>query len=77
MNREYLLAQMKHSELQALWWIASATIGHAEIRDIRKGGHDGQRLTPQELRDDAMTTAQTHITNYRNFSEALLKSTAK
>lgn len=77
MNRDFLLAQMKHSELQALWWIASATTGHAETRVAFHGSSTGPRFTPDELRAAAMVTAQVHIRNFHNLSESLLKLKAE
>jgi hypothetical protein len=61
--------QLKFHELQALWWMHSATNGHAarDTRDVTRG--DGTRHTPEELRDDAMKTSQRHIWLYVEVAE--------
>ena len=50
---------LKHS-LWAQGHMHSATNGHCEKRKVRTGA-DNHLLTPEELRDDAMQTAKSHI----------------
>jgi len=52
-------AQFLMSLARANWWTNAATNGHASTRKIIRG--DGHKLTQEELRDDAMTVAQTHM----------------
>ena len=63
--------QMKFHELQALWWIASATTGHCQSKIICHGFGD-KEFTPQEKTNDAMETAQRHIHSYREFNDILM-----
>lgn len=65
--KEHLLARMKQSEMYANYWIASAVTGTCTNRKIYSFDKEGY-LSPDELREDAMNTANTHI---RNFSEAM------
>jgi hypothetical protein len=46
--------------LYAQWHMHSASNGHCETRVVRTG-KDNHLLTPEELRDDAMQTAKSHI----------------
>jgi len=46
--------------LYAQWHMHSASNGHCETRVVRTG-EDNHLLTPEELRDDAMQTAKSHI----------------
>ena len=62
-------AQMKFHELQAMWWMHSATNGHAETRTILKGGSDGIKMTSEELRDDSMRTSQQHMRLFMECAE--------
>ena len=50
---------LMHS-LYAQWHMHSASNGHCEIRKVRTG-KENRLLTPEELRDDAMQTAKSHI----------------
>lgn len=59
--------QLKYHELQALWWMHSATNGHAATRKITTG--DDHELTPEELRDDAMKISQRHMHLYMEVAE--------
>ena len=59
---------MKFHELQALWWMNSATNGHCNIRHITTG--NGRRLNNDELRDNAMETSQRHMELFRECNEA-------
>ena len=68
-QKEIILAQMKQAELQANWWMNSATNGHTTSRKIYRG--DGHLLSPEELRDDAMQTAGRHIKRHSDLIEAL------
>ena len=52
--------QMKYHELQAMWWMHSASNGHCEVRNITNLGTN-EKLTPGQLRDDAMRTSQKHM----------------
>lgn len=69
MDREFILAQMKQSELYALWWIAAASNGTAAQRMISQ---DGVYLTKEQLEKDAMDTAKRHIQTHAALSEKLL-----
>lgn len=44
--------------LLAQWHMHSASNGHCETSHVMRGDH---QLTPDELRDRAMATANTHI----------------
>ena len=46
----------------------SASNGHCEIRKVRTG-KDNYLLTPDELRDEAMQTALSHIDIVRRIAE--------
>ena len=59
--------QMKFHELQALWWMHSASNGHSATRNITFG--NGRKLDKDDLRDDAMKTAQHHLTLFRECAE--------
>ena len=57
---------VKRAELQfqtslawANWWVHAASNGHAAMREVVRG--DGHKMTPDELRDQAMNTAKNHI----------------
>jgi|GEM_PF-6778586 hypothetical protein len=63
--KEHLIARMKQCELYANYWMHSATNGTGLYRTIY---HDGVKMTPDELRQNAMDTALTHI---QNFNEAM------
>lgn len=54
---------------QANWWCHAASNGHAATRHITRG--DGHRLDADELRDDAMKTAQHHLTRYMEACEGM------
>jgi len=58
---------LRHS-LYAQYWMHSASNGHAATRKIRTGA-DNHLLTPDELRDDAMVTALSHIEIIREILE--------
>lgn len=62
---------MKFHELQALWWMHAASNGHAATRIVHKGGLTDPLMTTEELRDDAMKTAQHHLHLYMHFAEQL------
>jgi hypothetical protein len=65
--KEHLIARMKQCELYANYWIASAVTGTCTNRKIYSyDKHD--YLSPDELRQEAMDTAKTHI---QNFNEAM------
>ena len=68
MNKKQFL---KYCEMQAAWWIASATTGHTLKRKISVGIEGGgmRDLTDQEKIDDAVATAQTHIHRYLEAAE--------
>lgn len=51
---------LKRSELYAQYWIAMATTGVATKRIVSRGN---VRLTTEELREEALNTALTHIHN--------------
>ena len=57
MTKDQKIAE--HS-LWAQWHMHSASNGHCETRKVRTGA-DNHLLTPEELRDDAMQTAMSHI----------------
>jgi len=59
--------RLRFHEMQANWWMHSATNGHAATRHITRG--DGHRLTEDELRDDAMRTSQRHIQMFMETAE--------
>ncbi len=56
---------LTHS-LLAQWHMHSASNGHCSIRTVKQGDH---LLTSEELRDDAMQTALTHIHIIRDIAE--------
>lgn len=58
-----LQARMKMSELWATYWIAQATTGIATKRTIHTGYQGNHKLTPEELIEEALNTAKTHIFN--------------
>ena len=60
-QKEFINGRLKFHELQALWWMNSATNGHATIRHIMTGDH---KLNADELRDEAMQTSNRHIHMY-------------
>ncbi len=73
MNKEEF---KKHCELQAMWWIASATTGHAKSRNMshigekdKNGNYTHPPFTNQEKIDDALNIAQNHIRLYRETCE--------
>ena len=49
-----------HHSLWAQWHMHSASNGHCEKRIVTTGA-DNHRLTPEELRGEAMETAKRHI----------------
>lgn len=51
-------AAMKMAELYAMRWIALATTGVAACRNVHVGNH---KLTPDELINEALETADNHI----------------
>lgn len=53
-------ASMKKAELYAMYWVAMATTGAATHRTIYKGTH---KLTSDELIEEALSTALSHIGN--------------
>lgn len=61
MNRDYLIASINLSLARAAWWTAYANTPANLARDVRDGG--GRRLTKDELIDNAMITANTHLHN--------------
>lgn len=63
--------RMKYHELQAMWWMHSASNGHSSTRTVHKG-YDGPLMTAEELRDDAMKTSQHHMNLYLELSESKL-----
>ena len=56
-----LKLELKQCELYALWWMSSANNQHTTTRIVYKGGSGGEKMTPEELRDDAMETSLKHI----------------
>lgn len=65
-------AQIKHAELQALWHIAAANNGTAEMRMVYKGvGKNAVLMTPEQLRKESMDTAQRHILNIMELATKL------
>jgi hypothetical protein len=71
-NKEYLHAQMKFHELQAMWWMHAASNGHAAARKVSHG-LGGPLFTKEELRDSAMQTAKQHIDIIHELVEKLGK----
>jgi hypothetical protein len=69
-KKKHLEMQAKYCELQALWWMNSATNGHAKTRVIKKGV-DGPPMSDEELVSDAMRTSQRHLDNYFQIMENL------
>lgn len=59
----------KHCELQALWWIASATTGACKARKLHHGGPDGPEFTDEEKVQAALNFAQNHIRLFRESCE--------
>ena len=60
--------QMTYHELQAMWWMHSASNGHCEIRNVTNLGTN-KKLTSDQLRDDAMRTAQNHMKIFNDYIE--------
>jgi len=56
------------SLMWAQWWMHAASNGHATTREVVRG--DDHKLTQDELRDDAMNTAKTHLHNARNVMDS-------
>jgi len=72
--------QMRFHEMQAYWWMHSASNGHCLSRQLYHGfvtipDEDGKTakdkpFTDAEKVSDAMETAQRHIELFRELSEA-------
>ena len=60
--------RMKFHEMQAYWWMHSASNGHTKQRKISHG-FDGPELTDQEKVDDAMQTSQNHMRLFMEVAE--------
>ena len=60
--------QMKHHELQALWWMHAATNGAALRRKMFHGFGDIE-LTDAEKVTDAMNTSRQHADLYKQLAE--------
>jgi len=71
MNPELIKAQMKFHELQAIWWINSASNGHTLSRRLYHGGINLVEFTDAEKVSDAMDTAQRHLTAYSELYDKL------
>jgi len=69
-NKEYLHAQMKFHELQAMWWMHAASNGHAATRKVSHG-LGGLPFTKEELRDNAMQIAKSHMDAVYEIGERL------
>lgn len=69
MNKEQF---QKHCELRALWWIASATTGHAATRQVFKSvdGIGDTPMTDAEKIADALAIAQNHIRLFHESCES-------
>ena len=63
--------QMKFHELQAQYWLASATTGNYKTRLGKVTDGAGRTHTEEELLAHDMATAQRHITLYRECAEDL------
>lgn len=76
-----LTAQLSLSLARAAWWTAYATTPANLARNVRYGGGYGEdagdKLTPDELIDDAMNTANTHLTRAQETLDALNEETAR
>lgn len=71
--KEHLIARMKQCELYANYWMQSATNGTCLNRTIYKYvDNERVRLTPDELRQEAMSTAMTHIQNFNDAMDDLM-----
>lgn len=72
--KEHLIARMKQCELYANYWMHSATNGtclNRKMYQFLDGG--GERAySPDELRQDAMRTALTHIQNFNQAMDDLM-----
>jgi len=63
-------ARLKFHEMQANWWMHSATNGHAATRKMYHGiSSDDRPFTPEELRDDAMKISKRHMDLYLELAE--------
>jgi len=59
--------RLRFHEMQANWWMHSASNGHASCRNIEHG--DGRPFTVEELRDNAMETSQQHMRLFLEVAE--------
>lgn len=61
--------RMRFHEMQAYWWMHSASNGHAKQRKMYHGFSGGPEFTDQEKVDDAMETSQTHMRLFMEVAE--------
>ena len=61
--------QMKFHEMQAYWWMHSASNGHAKARKLYHGFEGGPEFTDQEKVNEAMETAQGHMRLFMELAE--------
>ena len=66
----HLSDHMEICKLYANYWVAMATTGATTRRIVSRGN---KRLTPEELTESALDTAKTHINNFRETSDEILK----
>lgn len=71
--KEHLIARMKQCELYANYWMHSASNGTCLNRTLYKYvDRDQVLLTPDELRQEAMRTALSHIQNFNQAMDDLM-----
>lgn len=77
MHTELIKAKMKYHELQAIWWINSASNGHTLSRKLYHGILGGREFTDAEKVSDAMETAQRHLVEYDKYYDKLCSELKK
>lgn len=61
--KDILIQSINLSIARANWWTVYANTPANLNRTVHHGGHDGPLLTKDELINDAMITANTHLSN--------------
>ncbi len=69
--KDILIQSINLSIARANWWTAYANTPANLNRTVHKGGYDGPLLTKDELIDNAMVTANTHLKNAQDSLEKL------
>ncbi len=72
MNRDYLTSAIQVSLARAAWYQAYANSPANLARRVQVGGyHSNEYLCKSELIDDAMNTANTHLTRAQELLDQL------